>query len=293
MALTDYIIMPGDHYQAACDKIRERTGKTDMIRSADMAAEIDNIPKGVELPALTNPGTASDLVEGTELIDGAGKVVTGNIPKRGYNDVAISGSQVHVPAGYYEDNVGRALTAVEQATPSISVDTAGKITASATQSEGYVNGGTKSATKQLTVQAAQTITPGTSDKTIAAGKYLTGTQTIKGDSNLVPENIKKDVSIFGVTGTMEAGGSFETCTLTLVEDGPSESIFLTLRYVNASGELVDYQTTHYAGETLVIPKNVILYSSAKLNGDATKVDPSAGASGTYHVYGDVTVKCTM
>lgn len=54
-------------------------------------------------------------------------------------------------------------------------------------------------------QAAQTITPGTADKTIASGRYLTGTQTIKGDSNLKAENIKSGVSIFGVAGTVEEG----------------------------------------------------------------------------------------
>lgn len=55
-------------------------------------------------------------------------------------------------------------------------------------------------------QGAQTITPGTANKTIAAGKYLSGTQTIKGDANLVAENIAEGVSIFGVTGT-HAGSS--------------------------------------------------------------------------------------
>lgn len=94
---------------------------------------------------------------------------------------------------------------VEQATPSISVSSAGLITASATQEAGYVSAGTKSATKQLTTQAAQTIIPDTSDKTIASGRYLTGTQTIKGDPNLIPENIKSGVSIFGVTGTHADG----------------------------------------------------------------------------------------
>ena len=56
-------------------------------------------------------------------------------------------------------------------------------------------------------QAAQTITPGASDKTIASGKYLSGTQTIKGDTNLLAENIKSGISIFGVTGTYESSGS--------------------------------------------------------------------------------------
>ncbi len=90
---------------------------------------------------------------------------------------------------------------VEQATPSIDVSSGGLITASATQGEGYVSAGTKSATKQLTVQAEQTITPGTSDKTIPSGRYLTGVQTIKGDPNLIAENIKSGVSIFGILGS--------------------------------------------------------------------------------------------
>ena len=110
---------------------------------------------------------------------------------------------------------------VEQATPSISVSSAGLITASATQEAGYVSAGTKSATKQLATQAAQTITPGTSNKTIASGRYLTGTQTIKGDSNLVAGNIKKGVSIFGVTGTHEGGTTVQkkTGAFTLDEYG--------------------------------------------------------------------------
>lgn len=72
----------------------------------------------------------------------------------------------------------------------------------------YVNG-TK-VTGTIASQSAQTITPGTSAKTIAAGKYLSGKQTIKGDANLVAENIKSGVSIFGVNGTLEAGGAAQT-----------------------------------------------------------------------------------
>lgn len=49
-------------------------------------------------------------------------------------------------------------------------------------------------------QGAQTITPGTSAKTIAAGRYLSGEQTIAGDANLIPANIAKGKSIFGITG---------------------------------------------------------------------------------------------
>lgn len=55
-------------------------------------------------------------------------------------------------------------------------------------------------------QAAQTITPGTSDQTIESGRYLTGTQTIAGDSNLVADNIASGKTIFGVAGSYTGGG---------------------------------------------------------------------------------------
>lgn len=51
---------------------------------------------------------------------------------------------------------------------------------------------------------AATITPGTTAQTIAANTYLTGTQTIAGDANLIASNIKSGVSIFGINGTYSA-----------------------------------------------------------------------------------------
>ena len=118
----------------------------------------------------------------------------------------------------------------EQATPEISVDSNGLITATA---------GSKSSTKQLAFQAAKTITPSTASQIAVSSGYYTGgnitvnavptqsknvtptsaTQTITpdsgkflskvtvaGDSNLVAGNIKSGVSIFGVNGTAEVGG---------------------------------------------------------------------------------------
>lgn len=104
------------------------------------------------------------------------------------------------------------------ANPTISVSSSGLITASVSGSQsvtpsvsaGYVSSGTAgtitvsgSNTSQLSTQSAQTITPTTTNQTIASGKYLTGVQTILGDANLLAENIKKDVVIFGITGTYE------------------------------------------------------------------------------------------
>ena len=56
-------------------------------------------------------------------------------------------------------------------------------------------------------KSSETYTPSKSDQTISSGQYLAGPQTIEGDSNLTAENIKSGVSIFGVTGTLEAGSA--------------------------------------------------------------------------------------
>ena len=50
-------------------------------------------------------------------------------------------------------------------------------------------------------RGAVTYTPGTTDQAVAKG-YHNGSGKVEGDSNLVTTNIKKDVSIFGVTGTI-------------------------------------------------------------------------------------------
>lgn len=99
---------------------------------------------------------------------------------------------------------------VEVATPMIDVSAGGLITATTEQEAGYVPGGSKSATKQLTTQGAATITPGTTAQTaVASGRYTTGAVQVAGDANLAPENIAEGVSIFGVTGTHSGGGGGE------------------------------------------------------------------------------------
>lgn len=159
-----------------------------------------------------------------------------------------------------------AMTTATQATPSISVSSAGLITASATQSAGYVSAGTKSATKQLTVQAAKTVTPTTSNQTaVASGRYTTGAITVKGDANLKAENIKSGVSIFGVAGSYEgsgsgggSGGSVETCTVDLASAYDWE--LAQLIYSDGSEVVVflPYDNV-YDRMNLTVAKNTLLY----------------------------------
>ena len=61
----------------------------------------------------------------------------------------------------------------------------------------------------ISSKSAQTYTPSTTSQTIASGQYLSGAQIVAGDSNLVAENIAKDVTIFGITGTHEGSASVD------------------------------------------------------------------------------------
>lgn len=126
----------------------------------------DNFPsaiRSIETGTDTSDATASasDILSGRTAYGSSGKL-TGTIATKAASDVMASENTVTVPAGYYGEAVTKTV-------------------------------GTK--------KTAQTYTPGTNDQTIAAGQYLTGAQTIKGDADLVAANIKKDVQIFGVTGT--------------------------------------------------------------------------------------------
>lgn len=63
----------------------------------------------------------------------------------------------------------------------------------------YVNG--QKVIGTITSVNAQTITPTTTDQTVNGNVFLVGAITVAGDANLLAENIKSGVTIFGVTGT--------------------------------------------------------------------------------------------
>ena len=128
--------------------------------------------------------------------------VGSGIDRRDDSDLTASGATVTVPSGYYADTETKSVASGSATTPAtsitanptISISSGGLITASVSTSKsitptisaGYVTSGTAgtvsvsgSKTQQLTVQAAQTIYPSSSDQTITSGKYLTGTQTFK------------------------------------------------------------------------------------------------------------------
>ena len=121
--------------------------------------------------------TAAKMLSGTTAHDKSGAVVTGTIPTKTSSDLVVNQAQVIVPEGYYSGNRNYAeVQYAGTAVPVIKFDSqTGLFTATTTQKEGYVLGGDHEATKQLTTQAAKTVTPSTSEQTaIAAGTYATG-----------------------------------------------------------------------------------------------------------------------
>ena len=221
--MANYKVVDADQLDAdmksVADAIRAKGGTTESMSFPDgYVSAIGNIEEGTNLPILVNPGEASDVLKGKEFINQAGEIVTGTISSKTASNVTVSKETVTVPAGYYPDTVSKSVASVDQATPTISVSSAGLITASVTQLEGYVAADTKSATRQLTTKSAETFIPKTTDQTISSGKYITGTQTIKGDPNLIAENIADGITIFEVTGT-HVGGITPTGTKTISANG--------------------------------------------------------------------------
>lgn len=191
-----------------------------------------NVPS-VEIPK-SGSGTAAFYDTSDATLDSGNKMLspytsyangtkyTGNIPTKTQSDLSASGATVTVPAGYYESNATKSVSSGSATAPASISGTSASVstgtntltlskTVSVTPSvtAGYVSSGTAgnssvSLTASVTTKAAATITPGTSNQTISSGTYLTGTQTIAGDADLVAENIKSGVTIFNIQGTLSA-----------------------------------------------------------------------------------------
>lgn len=160
------------------------------------------------------PGTGYDGLSSVTVNAISSSYIGSNIPTRTSSNVSISGNSITVVSGYYSTAVTKTVSTATQATPSISVSTAGVITATATQTAGYVSAGTKTSSLSLTTVASTTITPTSATQTaVAANRYTLGAITVAGDPDLLPENILSGVSIFGVSGTVEIVTYYSSSTV--------------------------------------------------------------------------------
>lgn len=149
---------------------------------------------GADLDVVT--AGAGDVLAGKVIVGPDGEPLTGTLALSGN----ASDGQVLNGQTYYNTDAKTKRTGTMPNRGAVNQSLA--INGSYTIPAGFHNGSGK-VTQDIPTKGAQTYTPGTANQTIAAGQYLTGPQTIKGDPNLIPANIKKGVSIMGNIGTWE------------------------------------------------------------------------------------------
>ena len=165
------------------------------------------------------------LSSGGQMLSGVtayanGTKVTGSVASKSSTDLTVSGDTVTAPAGLYSSSASASVAAGSVTAPSTITGTSASVSTGSNTltlsksisvtpnvtTAGYISSGTAgtasvSLTASVTTKGAATITPGTTNQTISSGTYLTGTQTISGDANLVSGNIVSGKSIFGVNGS--------------------------------------------------------------------------------------------
>jgi hypothetical protein len=151
-------------------------------------------------PGTSNQSIASgQYLSGAQTIKGDSNLIASNI-KKGVTIFNVTGSYNEATGGpTLQSKAVSPSESTQTVSPDNGYDGLSKVTVNAISST-YVG-------SDVTKKSAATYTPKTTDQSIASGQYLSGTQTIKGDANLVAGNIKSGVNIFGVTGTYAGGGS--------------------------------------------------------------------------------------
>ena len=182
--------------------------------------------------------------------------IISNIPTRTKSDLTVDGKRVWTAAGYYANDTYQEVAAATRAQTTILAtadDTNDKLTltASNNQTEGYVYNSNQTATVNVTLTASgATVTAKTDGlPRVSVSKTVT-------DTNLVAGNIKKGVSIFGVTGTYEGGGgginvTLPNCTVTVCDRDYAGNVVVTV-LVNEGGVLKPKSTNVPSGGTVTL-----------------------------------------
>lgn len=167
---------------------------------------------------------SSNLVTGFTATGADGESVSGEVAEKTALDVTMEGAVVIIPPGFYSANAEYTVPSASVTLSPISglradVMVEGDVVTLAKSVPvtpevllpGYISEGTPtnvyiSLSTEMGTLDANVYTPTTEDQVIEAWQLLVGSQVIEGDPNLIPENIKQGVTIFGVTGTYEGSG---------------------------------------------------------------------------------------
>ena len=210
-----------------------------------------------------------------------------NIPV-GYNSAAghykisaVANGSVTAPS-----SISGSSASVSTGTNTITLSKTISVTPNVTTA-GYISSGTAgnssvSLTASVTTKAAATYTPTTTDQSIAASTYLTGAQTIKGDANLVADNIKSGVTIFGVSGT------YVGTQVTITDE--TDTGGGTIRYINyttdASNEYpwLGFGATYLGTEEWDVGLSATSYDSWTASTSATQILAAATTNDFSYTY---------
>lgn len=132
--------------------------------------EVTHAAPTISVNTSTGEITASHT-QGSGYVAGGTTTAREQLTTKSSSDMTVSGRTVTAPAGFYPSNASKSVPAAAQATPSVSIDTDGLITATATQAAGYVSAGTKSGTLQLTKRTSADLTESQGSITAPAGYY--------------------------------------------------------------------------------------------------------------------------
>lgn len=182
-----------------------RAGKTAYARGSKIVGTLASVMPGVPNVSVSEQGVVTaSVTQSAGIVNGATTSATHTLSSDDDSDFVESNIKAGVTIFGVTGNYSGSGIDTQDADAVASDIRTGKTA--------YVKG--VKVTGSLLEKSAQTYTPGTVDQTISSNRILTGVQTIKGDADLIPSNIKSGVNIFGVTGTYSGSGGYDTSDAT-------------------------------------------------------------------------------
>ena len=229
----------------------------------DGSGNINVIPESKTVNSLSSDGTGTVAAASGKVLDSVKIEVGKSVADR---TTLNAGETATISKGYVSDEITITANSLKNQTPGTATES--KILANETA---WVNG--LKVTGGIPSKSDATITPNTKDQTIIAGQYLSGTQTIKGDANLVAGNILQGTSIFGVSGTVVAETNSAAHTVPTGKTAVSEANIL-------SGKTA-WNGTAWVDGTMVDKSNETTAAST-VSEDGTNAKIQIPASGFYN-----------
>jgi hypothetical protein len=178
-----YIPDPGYYTSESILAISDPNHHSKNIKSGTEVYGVAGDSNVVDTSEVVNPVASNEILSGEVAFVNGAKIV-GTMPNRGAVTITPSAVVQSIPAGYH-NGAG--------SVPAVVVPAANVLA-------GTTIAGTMGTMPNRGVGG--TVVPSTADQTKTSG-YYSSDIVIKGDSDLIAANIKKDVNIFGVIGTLD------------------------------------------------------------------------------------------